>query len=641
MKALMFLIVLSTSVYGQGQPSARDSIDGYHETLETLLEEEELGDEEAEGTDYLVQLSENPIDLNTAGFKELQHIPDITPLIAYRILSARNTRPFSSVRDLLSVEGFDQRLYRRAIPFVTVQPPHSALPFSFQVRSRIQSDIQKRSGYVQGDYPGGREKLYTRVSLSAALSPTVGVQMNVTSEKDPGEMLADGFLSAYLSFRLPTLTVSAGDFSISSGNVHVFARGFRPGGKQGIRRETPVAISGYRSSDEHRFFRGVAATGSMLGVSFGMFYSNKSVHGTILNGTSLSLYRTGLFRTPGEQSKRNVTRERVAGGFLSAHPGAGFSAGLAGFDARFLAGRRALQAIGVNVAWEGRIGGMSGSVAGENAGGRSFSAAATLEPFTGWTFSLATETFTRGFSGPYTLTRSPVSESVSAAGVRARLNRWSRIHLSIYREDFREGRQGRGFSEYEHGAMIESFVSVSSDLQIDLRFRMRTSPYGMESIDSLGRRIILSEVQELMKFRIGVSTGRRTAVAWTSRIELARASAPDGAARLGLMISQEIRYVPAKDLRIQAKVTLFAIDAYDARVFAFEPSVPGMMVNRVLQGEGTRSALSLLYRIMPAVEISGAFSTEVQDGRRAIGSGLEEIQGDTQSRFTLQIDLRF
>jgi len=640
MKALAFVIVFSTWAYGQGQPSARDSIDSYHETVETLLEEEELGDEETEGTDFLIQLSENPIDLNTAGFKELQHIPDITPLIAYRIVSARSTKPFSSVSELLSIEGFDERLYRGAIPFVTVLPPQSALPFSFQVRSRLQSDIQQRSGYLHGDYTGGREKLYTRVSLSAPLSPAAGVQGNFTSEKDPGEMLADGFLSGYLSLRLPMLTVFVGDFSVSFGNEHVFARGARFGRTQGMRRDTPAAISGYRSSDEQRFFRGVAAAGTMLGVSFGMFYSNKSVHGTIQNDASLSLYRSGLFRTVGEQSKRNVTRERVVGGFLSAEPGAGFSVGLAGFDTRFLAWRAPLQTICLNVAWEGPIGGVSGGAARENAGGRSFSAAATLEPFAGWTFFIATETFMRGFSSPYSLARAPVRESVTAAGVRARLNRWSRVHASLYRKDFREGRQGRGFSEYEHGAMIESFVSVSSDLQVDLRFRMRTSPYGTDSLDSLGRRTTLSGVQELMKFRIGVSTGRRTAVAWISRIELARASAPEGAVRLGLMISQELRYVPSKDLRIQGKVTLFAIDAYDARVFAFEPSVPGMMVNRALQGEGTRSALSVLYRVMSAVEISGAFSTEVQDGRRAIGSGLEEIRGDTQSRFTLQIDLR-
>jgi hypothetical protein len=187
---------------------------------------------------------------------------------------------------------------------------------------------------------------------------------------------------------------------------------------------------------------------------------------------------------------------------------------------------------------------------------------------------------------------------------------------------------------------FEGAFSISSDLQVELRFGMRLSPSMSDSHDSFGRAKILSGAQRTRKLRISVTAGRRSAIAWISRIEIARADDANGATSAGIMLSQELRYTPASDLRIQAKVTLFAVDAYDARIYSFEPSVPGMVVNRALQGEGTRSALGVLYRVLSGIEISASFSTEVQDGRRSLGSGLEEIRGDVQSRLTLQIDLR-
>jgi hypothetical protein len=210
----------------------------------------------------------------------------------------------------------------------------------------------------------------------------------------------------------------------------------------------------------------------------------------------------------------------------------------------------------------------------------------------------------------------------------------------LYREGFPEGTQGVGFFENEHGMLLEGTFSIAKDIQAELRFRMRLSPFETESLDTFGRTRTLSGIQRTRKIRVSIIAGRKTAISWISRIELSRANA-NGTTDPGIMLAQEFRYTPSRDLRIQVKVTLFAVDAYDARIYSFEPTVPGMFVNRALQGEGTRSALSVLYRVRSGFEISTSFSTEVQDGRRSVGSGLEEIRGDAQSRLTIQIDLRF
>ncbi|MEX2116307.1 MAG: helix-hairpin-helix domain-containing protein [Bacteroidota bacterium] len=637
MKTFAFVVMVFSWASGQEQVTS-DSLDGFQEAVETLFEGEDPGEEETGATDRLIYLNEHPIDLNSADFKELQQIPGISPLTAYRIFSARSVKKFSNVGELLSVDGFDEALFRRIIPFVTVPSRLSVLPLVFQVRSRIQSDLHNRRGYRNGDYAGGKEKLYSRVSFTAPLSETIGLQGNLTSEKDPGEMLNDVFLSGYLSARFRTFSVTAGDFVVSSGNDHVFARGARLGRRKG--GGTTPAISGYHSTDEQRFFRGAAIAVDILGMSLGAFYSNKAVHGAFQNDGSLSSYPSGLFRTMAEQSKKNVTRERVVGGYVSVAYLSGLSVGLTGYDARFLAGRPPLQSIGLDVGWKGRRGWFSAGATREKTGGRSLFGSGEIEPLDGWSFFVANETFTGGFSSPYALTRTPVRESISVAGLQVRLHRGSRVSASAYAKNFPEGKQGGIFSEYEHGASLESVFSVSPDFQIDLRFVTRRSPDRIESLDSLGRAKSLHATQEVRKFRISVAAGRRTATTWISRIELIKANAPDEAERSGIMMSQELRYVPAKNLRIQAKVTLFAIDAYDARAFSFEPAVPGVVVNRMLLGEGTNSVLNVLYRVLSGIEISGSFSTEVKDGQQVIGSGLDEIHGDTYNRFTLQIDVR-
>ncbi|MEX1140309.1 MAG: helix-hairpin-helix domain-containing protein [Bacteroidota bacterium] len=636
MKALALFFVASCA-YGQ-ERLAPDSLDGFQEIVETFLEEMDSGDDETESGDQLVQLSESPLDLNLAGLKELQQIPGVSPLTAYRIFTARNTRNFSDVTDLLLIEGIDETIYRGILPFVTIQS--RSLAASFHVRSRLQTDLQNRRGFSQGLYSGGKQKLYSRTSFTIPVSQAVNLQGNFTSEKDPGELAADAFRSGFVTATFRTLRLTAGDFVVSSGNDHVFGGGAGIGRRRGrILRRAP-AISGYRSADEQHFFRGMAVMGDAGTLSFGAFYSNKSVHGTFQKDGSVSVYHSGLFRTLSERSKRNVTRERITGGYLSKDLFAGLSVGLTGFDARFLEGRAPVRSIGLDAVWRGERGWLTGCLTRENSGGGSLSASASVDPLVGWSFFILHESFARGFSAAYALARAPVRGSTSAAGARVRLGRGCTLNASMYTEQFPEGKQGEGFSEYESGAMLESVLAVSPSFQVDLRIAARLSPARSDSRDSLGRSKSLRAIHEVRKYRMGFTAGRKGPMVWISRAEFVKATPPDEASRWGVMISQELKYTPSRHLKIRAKVMVFSIEAYDARIYSFESTVPGIVVNRVLSGEGSRSTLSVLCQITSSLDISASFSAEIKDGQRIIGSGLEEIPGDMYSRISVQIDVR-
>lgn len=638
MRAVLILPVFCVSAIAQ-EPSV-DSVDAFQESVEAFLTEGDVDDEDVDEVDRLTYLSENPLDLNEAGFNELQQIPGISLLLAYRIISARALERFRSAAELLAIEGFDDHLYRSILPFVIVPPTHAIAPFSVKVRSRVLGDIQRREGYQKQEYAGGREKLYSRILFTAPLLEIGGVGGGVTTEKDPGERLENGFVSGYFSVTLPSFTVLAGDFVVSSGNDHILARGFATGRRQLLRHEVQGSIKGYQSTNEQRFFRGVGMTGILSSMSFGLFYSNKSMHGTSGDDGSLNPSGTGLFRTESELSRRDISRERVAGGYLSFECAEGISFSLTGLDSRFLTREMPVRSFGVCGAWGRNDASLSGELAFESDGGRSYSAEGSFEPLSGFTLVARHEAFTRGFSGLYGLARSPVKLSSSDARVDFRLPEGSRLSASLYRDDYPEGRLNAGFSEHAHGMTIEGVVSILPYLGVDARFKMKQADTRSDATDSFGRTRSITPVQRIRKFRIGVTAGRRTTFAWISRIEVSKADGASGGTSPGIMLSQEFRYMPSSDLRIQAKLTVFAIENYDGRIYSSEPVVPGMIVSRALLGEGTRSAISLLYRMYPGFEVSGSFSTEVQDGRRSLGSGLESIRGNKQSRLTFQIDLR-
>jgi competence protein ComEA len=64
-----------------------------------------------------------PIDINRASVEELQRLPKIGPILAQRIVMARQEKPFRTVEDLRGVPGIGPKTLKRLLPFVTVGPP--------------------------------------------------------------------------------------------------------------------------------------------------------------------------------------------------------------------------------------------------------------------------------------------------------------------------------------------------------------------------------------------------------------------------------------------------------------------------------------------------------------------------------------
>jgi len=68
-----------------------------------------------------LQRGDPPIDVNAADIAELVRIPGVGPVTAQSILTARATRPFSSVNDLDRVKGIGPKTLEKIRPYVVVK----------------------------------------------------------------------------------------------------------------------------------------------------------------------------------------------------------------------------------------------------------------------------------------------------------------------------------------------------------------------------------------------------------------------------------------------------------------------------------------------------------------------------------------
>jgi hypothetical protein len=76
-------------------------------------------------------------------------------------------------------------------------------------------------------------------------------------------------------------------------------------------------------------------------------------------------------------------------------------------------------------------------------------------------------------------------------------------------------------------------------------------------------------------------------------------------------------------------------------MYEYEDDLPRSSSNPALYGRGLRWYVILKYNVSLKVAIAAKYSQTIKDGVNFIGSGLDEIEGNTQSLLSMQLDVRF
>lgn len=675
---IVFLFGFTGVFPAVAQQGQQDQVDRIIEEALEFNDPAESGLNPEQYLSFLYDLAANPLNINEAGPEELLHIPGLSLKQARSIIDYREEHlPFEELNQLTDVKSIGPATLARIRPFVTTgdrrklnrslrqDPRYWSRNGRAELWSRYRRGLELREGYTRPDssgYLGSPAQYYERFGYRSD-----HISMNLTQEKDAGEVLSGpqhfDYQSIHLSIRDTGLirALVVGDYSLSFGQGLVVQGGGSFGkGRDvtGLFRGTGRGIKPYRSSYESGYHRGAALT---VGRSLQLtgFYGSTMRSATPADGDTVGFpSSTGYHRTITELAKRNTVHERLFGG-RAAYRRPTLTLGLTAYRTRFdkyiqrqdrlynryrFSGRKA-GAFGLDMSW------IAGAFQLGTETGRSLNGAWASITGIKWQPAEQTELAAsyRNYAPRYqSIHAGGFGESSSGArneegfylGIRHQLNR--RIELSGYLDQYRfpvprfnTHQPTRG---YDWLGMIES--KMTGDWSVYVLARSERKEEEFEALAG-GRTVRRTGWKRRTSLRIHSSFRALSNLRLRSRFELANAHEAGGPARTGYLVYQDIRWSPYKNLTIDGRVTLFDTPDYTRRLYQFENDLLYVMSIPILYGRGERAYLLLHYEPFPFVDLWVKYGITLYEDRQTIGSGLDEIQGNTRSRIGAQLRLRF
>ena len=322
---MVLFFILSGLLFAQTEDSTSIISD---QLIENVVSEPVTNYEEFNVIDYLEELQKEPINLNTADLTILQKIPELDINYAQLIIQYRKKYGhFFSTNELFTIKGLPKYVINNIKPFITVSDPikqnvdtkpanTSVLNFArIILRSRFSFDINDKDDISNKNYPGSKLKLYNKLTLLNEQG-----EAGILTEKDPGEQSYYDFISFHLFVKDIGLLEKAvlGDY------IFEFGQGLVLWGPFGFSKTTDAVfpiksreniIHPYNSTDENRFFRGIAASLKYNEFHFSFFYSSHKLDASTdsTSGNISSLITSGYHRTSSELGNHNSLNEIALG----------------------------------------------------------------------------------------------------------------------------------------------------------------------------------------------------------------------------------------------------------------------------------------------------------------------------------------
>ena len=636
---------------------------------EKLFETGTEDEENSSAVDEAAQLEDNPLNLNTAPLEELHRIPAMTNVIASRIAVRRELTPFNSVDELKTIEGVTPEMLSFIRPYVRIRKMRERSTMAGVFLSRVSTEIEKRKGFVNNAYTGSPMKNLNKFHLAAGdkefpLTSTIStLELGVLTEKDPGERSLTDFSSGFGCISIPAFSTQLiiGNYQIEAAEGLIFWRASAISKGSNVIAPTSKNGSGIHpclSTDENSFLQGIAASLEINSLQFQMFYSNKSVNATIDSlGQISSIDQSGLFRTDNELHKQKSTRETLIGCRAVAHLSREFKLGGTAYHTHFKnplilkngngETTPQLWMQGMDISYTNRKIDLFTELTVDWSHKIAMIGGMTYEPMTSLSLSLVAREYPSEFQSihgnAFGESGSDVqNENGVYVGVRVQPIDW--IEISTYYDQFEHPHPTQFIPASSHGndflALAE--CQITNKYELMFRFKRKESPSTIDEYDLFSRMIkqIIPRIQE--NYRLTGELISSSFIRLSNRIEWAKVTyAGVKKSEKGLLISQTIKYTLCQLLALRARIAVFETDSYDSRMYEYEDDLPRASSNPALYGRGLRWYLFLQYTIFLKVDISAKFSQTIKDGVKSIGSGLDEIEGHTQSLLSMQLDVRF
>jgi hypothetical protein len=109
----------------------------------------------------------------------------------------------------------------------------------------------------------------------------------------------------------------------------------------------------------------------------------------------------------------------------------------------------------------------------------------------------------------------------------------------------------------------------------------------------------------------------------------------------GLLIFQDLRYVPLKNINLYGRIIFFQTDSFNSAVYEYENDLLGVMPNLAMYGKGIRWYLIVKYKPLKFLTLSAKYSETYKPDVTSLSSGDNEIIGNVDNRISFQMDMSF
>lgn len=685
---------LFAQVPDQGDPRKENVIEQKIETIAELSEDENL--DYTTLLDELKYYLENPINLNFATREELEQFGLLDDVQINNLLKhIQKNGKLIAIYELQTIDGFDAVTIQRILPFVVVKVDFNRPNVSWkelkengqnQLFVRWQRILEEQVGYSpitdsllqakpNSRYFGSPDRIFTRYRFNYGTNLSWGF----TAEKDPGEEFFKGsqkrgfdFYSAHFYLRnigrLKALAV--GDYHAQFGQGLTLWTGLAFGKSIFITniKRSAIGIRPYTAVDENRFLRGAAVSYQLIkNVEATVFYSQKHIDANVNSAANDTLDReeglivtsfqlSGFHRTPNELINKNILQERIYGGNIS-YKSRGFKVGITAAKTEYggLLQRRLtyynqfdfnsneLFNVGVDYNYVYRNINLFGEVSRSDNGAIAYINGAIMSLDPRLTLTLLHRNYPRNY---HNLNAIPISESTRPANEQGFLMGIQTIpapkwNFTAYYDKFIFPWMRFQVDAPSHGYEVMAQLTYVPTKKIELygRYRQRNRFKNThEDIDEID--FIVAENQN--NYRFNATYNITQSVRLRNRVEFTTYKRGNNPTENGYLIYQDIIYKAlSSPLSFSFRYAIFQTDNYDTRIYAYENDVLYAFSVPAFFDNGSRAYLTMRYTVVKNIDIWLRYAQTFYYDRNTIGSGLDQINGNTRSEIKAQVRFRF
>ena len=660
--------------------------------LENILPAQYEEDVEVEQLyENLIQFYQEPLNLNAASAEELRQFFFLTDRQINNIIRYRNYYGlFLTKYELAHVPAMDRESINKLLLFVEIRALESRNLALIQRLNKASNRylilrqsriLEQQKGFLLRDtltdrqgynyYPGSADQLYVRMRISQPGSISVGFTM----EKDAGESLdwhpeqrkygAD-FFSAHAQLENvgPFDQLIIGDFNLQAGQQLVFGSGLGLGkGAMTVRSvgRSQQGVRPYTSATESGFFRGLAASWKLplknQPLKLTVFYSSAARHARLRydSASGQTYFRTfdltGLHRSPSEMQLRRQLREDVIGGNLH-YSGSlqNLQAGINFMNSSLSVPRLPAGALYRVTEFRGDHHQMGSSYFSYQlghwntfaelayAGGQEWGMLAGVNGVLNsylesvWLY----RKYSAGFHNPYgnAFGESSLNRNEEGFYWGLQLEPLARLKVGAYYDMFRFGwlrfRVDAPSQGYEY--LVRAHYQINRQTELTAQYRREQKGINV-SADTLAFRVVRAGDRQNLMFNLDHRPNE--ALRLRTRIQSSDFLISDSLSR-GWVVAQDVSYTLGR-WKADARMALINTDDFLNRQYIYENDLLYTFSVPAYSGKGIRYYFMLRYKVNRHLSAWLRWGQTMYDDRDTVGSGLDEINGNSRTQVRTQL----